>query len=288
MSEAGLLVVAGMARAGTTYLYHRFADHPAFAVAARKETNYFSARFERGRSWFDGLYAEDGWRVDVTPTYFTCPSAIERIAAWPAPRKVVLGVRDPADQAVSLYEHFVDLGIAVPSFGAFLEGFDQESHGGRFHLSYVDGAIARSIDAWCAAFGDDLLLFDFAALGADPVGVLQAIENFVGVAPWFDATNVDRTPINARGRRRWSPVRGLHAGGLADAVAACFPAPLLRGLRTRLDRLEARTSSPRPSDPNHVALAESRLRAERVAYRELFARGPILRGGSLVRAEVAT
>ena len=51
-----LVVVAGMARAGTTFLYHNFMLHPDIYVPARKELAFFSYNYDHGYDWYQSFF----------------------------------------------------------------------------------------------------------------------------------------------------------------------------------------------------------------------------------------
>ena len=80
------MAIVGAARSGTTYLAAQLGAHPCIDPGAVKEPNYYSREFERGRSWYDGLYAPSTpgmYRLDASTslTFPQFPEALGRLAA---------------------------------------------------------------------------------------------------------------------------------------------------------------------------------------------------------------
>lgn len=102
-----LLVVAGMPRAGTTFLYHYLQQHPSIYLAFRKEIDYFNAHYHfKGRDWFASLFRgiKPGQIAgDLSPACWNDPQAPEWIREFNPDTKVILCLRDPAEFAVSLF-----------------------------------------------------------------------------------------------------------------------------------------------------------------------------------------
>ena len=102
------LALVGAARCGTTYLAAQLASHPAIDPGALKEPNYFSREFERGRSWYDGLYAPASasvLRLDASTslTVPQFPQALDRLHDASPDVFVVYVVRPAVERAVSHY-----------------------------------------------------------------------------------------------------------------------------------------------------------------------------------------
>lgn len=100
-----IFVVAGMPRAGTTFLYHYIERHSE-CVPLQKETNYFSVKYGLGEEWFLNLYKNRKSQqlcFDASPPYFLDESAAERIKSFDPNTRVILGFRKPSDWIVSVY-----------------------------------------------------------------------------------------------------------------------------------------------------------------------------------------
>lgn len=210
-----MFVLAGMPRAGTTYLYHVLAAHPGFHVTSRKELRYFSHHFGRGESWyasqFRGATPPAIW-ADLSPDYFMHPLAFRRLADHSARPRVALAIRDPAKWAVSLHRHLRSFEPNVPDFPKFLENCQYPD----FHwpgrrrnqasFSLLDGFIRERINCFQGALGSRLLLYDFTQFERDPLAVLRSIEQFAGATCTIPADHLPTRRINARSS---STARGL-------------------------------------------------------------------------------
>ncbi|GAB0117448.1 deacetylase sulfotransferase [Acidisoma sp. 7E03] len=101
------MFVAGVQKGGTTSLFTRLAQHPAFAAPLKKEPHFFD---EEGRDWdrpdYEVLHAEyptaDGrLRFESTPVYSYWEPAMARIHRYNPDALIILLLRDPAQRALS-------------------------------------------------------------------------------------------------------------------------------------------------------------------------------------------
>jgi hypothetical protein len=279
-----VFIVAGMPRCGTTFLYNKLQDHPSIFVPFRKETGFFSTNYAKGIEWYQSLYrkmspAQIG--ADITPYYFLHDKAIERIKGLNPETKVVLGVRDPAEFALSLYDQFLSHTYGVPAFKDFLLGFTWRVGGEKLHLDLKDGFITRRIGEYRGAFGNNLLLFDFKLLQRDPLAVLQAIESFLEIPGHFNEENFENVIINAGNRRNIKVISYLLSReSLISALDLLLPRRLVVSLRSTFDR--ASESKKAEKDKDHsledIRRAEEFFAKEGAAIKEIFADSGIQRG----------
>ncbi len=79
----------------------------AFLPSLRKEIHYFDWHFERGHSWYQGLYEsaqpEHVVRVDVSPNYLYDPKVPMRLGRYARDARFLVLVRDPVARAVSAF-----------------------------------------------------------------------------------------------------------------------------------------------------------------------------------------
>jgi len=249
MSDAPrLFVIAGMPRTGTTSLFHILGGHPEIFQPFRKEVGYFLLNHDRGPEWLRRVYERMGPRqvgLDVTPEYFFSPSAIERLAAIaPAPR-IAIGVRDPNEMAASLYREYARRRFRMPPFDEFLQGFTPRD-ASTFYFSLAGGDISRRLADWRAAFGDRLLLYDYRLLSRDPLRVLQAMERFLGLTPYFTAATFENLHLNADRRRNSRLVSHvLGREGVVAALHAVVPGAVLRRVARAFYKASASADAPR-------------------------------------------
>lgn len=248
-----LLIVAGMSRGGTTYLYNQLPRHPRILTTAEKELCYFGHNHDRGLAWWLSRCAsmtEGDMALDVCGLYFAeHERSIPRIRALGVEPRVLLMIRDPREWIFSIYEHYETI-WATPPFREFLAGCIWPRDGREITLTFGDGRIRESVLAFAEAFGERLLVCDFKLLSEDPVALLQRIERFAGVEPFFDENSVERRKYHERHNRgaqivtRLARIPGFR--GVARMVPDAFRAPVRRFL-------ERGTDSERETDSGDVS-----------------------------------
>lgn len=246
-------VVIGAAKAGTTALYWYLAEQPQIHMSPLKETNFFAYGVDDAGQLLYGnpelhrfpvrtlrayreLFDEAGGAVakgEVSPIYLECPQAAERMASLLPEARIVCGLRNPVDRAYSDYlmylrklgrrlDHQRDL---TPT-AAWAQPDSHWIRIGRYHehLSRYFAAYRR----------DQIHIYLFDDLTADPSAVVQAIYRFLGVddvfVPDFDTPhNVGGVPASMMFERVLTSKR------MRAAVEPWIPhrvANLLRRVRT--------------------------------------------------------
>jgi hypothetical protein len=192
------LVIAGVAKAGTTSLFNYLAQHPDICPSDVKETRYFDAlRFGGAlapvdtyaahfRHWVDERYA-----VEATPAYFYGgrPIASAIRSTLPEARVLVI-LREPADRCWS-YFRFEKSRARIP------EDMDLESYldrcvelraqgvdrlrENRAYLGLTGGCYSDWMGEWSAEFGDRLKVLYFDDLSRDARGTVQDICSWLGI-----------------------------------------------------------------------------------------------------------
>lgn len=271
-----LVVVAGMPRGGTTSLYHIFDQHPGCFVPFRKETAYFSYNFYKGEEWYKDLYSDrpDGLpAMDISPQYFIDLRCIDRIKALAPDAKVILSVRDPVQWIISSFfqtnkfEH-------KPSFAEFVDGYTVTAARETIHYALADGYVERAIKAFQEAFGENLLLYKFDLLKEDPISVLQAIERFTGMTPYFTDATYKTTKVNSVTQYNWRLLTWvLSRESVITAIDTVFPRSFIRRVRLAVDSWTMPKSDSQATLPltiDELKLAEKRLTGDREWVNNLF------------------
>jgi hypothetical protein len=284
-----LLVVAGFPRTGTTSIYRNLELHPSFAVPVRKELNFFCQANQPLASYAAHFRHRQPGAIcaDISPLYSLDPAVPARLRAAVPHARVVLLVREPTGWIQSVYAQMCSYTAHPPTLAEFvghpvIKGFTPETH-----ISLRDGIYRTSLAAFSAAFGDNLLVFDFAEFERNPLGVLRNIEAFAGASRYFTAETVDVRPHNSsRLARRYPPlVRHLLSHeGLIRVAERLVPAAVLRRLRSMLYYAgDASPSVPAvaPENEHDAAIAKSATAADRDTYAELFRTSPVRRGSEL-------
>jgi len=279
-----IVVVAGMPRAATTFLYHTLAKHPQAWVPARKEIEYFSLNHYRGTDWYRSFFegaAEHQVGFDISPIYFMVPEVPERIRKFDPSAKIVLLVRDPVEFVLSFYANRRGATHEDIGFEAFLSGHTYSKDGRTVELVFDDGRIRSAIEGFRSAFGANLLLCSYESLRHDPLPVLMAIEAFAGMQSYFTSGNFENVRVNAGDQRNivwlnWM----MHQKWFADAVVRLVPRSLILRARywVQTRRKGGSEASSVPEWEGDRSLAEARLVGDRRYVQELFRGAGLLLG----------
>lgn len=286
--EAGrsprIVIVAGMPRAATTFLYHTLANHPQAWVPPRKELEYFSLNHYRGPEWYHAFFegaGEDRVGFDISPIYFMDPEVPSRIHDFNPDAKVVLLIRDPVEFVLSFFANRRGATHGELAFEEFLAGHTYSKDGRTIDFVFDDGRIEETIERFRSAFGPNLLLCSYEVVRADPLPTLKAIEAFSGLPSHFTADNFENVRVNASDQRNivWLN-RLMHMKWFADLVVRLVPKALI--LRARYWVQTRRTSDAaapgaQGSDSDR-ALAERALQGDSRYVERLFSGSGILLG----------
>lgn len=279
-----IFVVFGMPRAGTTYLYHMLGKHPSIYVPYRKESLYFSANYSKGEEWFKSLYADmsaDQIGADVDPLYYIDNLSIERILEYDADVKVIFSVRHPVSFAKSLHGHLQTMGWSVGTILEMCEKYSWKLNNNvSVEFSLVDGFLSRRIAQLQECFGDSLFLYDFAYFQQSPIPVMQAIEDFLDLPKYFDASTVEDIKINATARKNIPFLNWLLTQQrFLDFAYSVTPKYLVRKGRSLFDRLsvsDANEVQKVATDESELEQLQIILRNDIQFYEQLFSKGPLL------------
>jgi hypothetical protein len=193
------VIVAGMPRAGSTWLYYNFVKHPQVAMPKYKETFFFGSNFSRGYEWYYSLYPEDvGDKVafDVSPNYFCDEDFFTNIQSFDVDHRVVLVLREPAEWIVSLYSQLKSFTPNLPPMESYLEKCRIDFDGGYYEISLNDFDFAGVVEKFIERYPGRLLLVNFEEIKKDPVRVLNEVESFAGLDRYFDEETAYIKPVN--------------------------------------------------------------------------------------------
>lgn len=282
LNHSNLVILPGMPRAGTTTLFAWLARHPQVFAPWRKEPTYFSQNFGRGESWYRRFYA--GLKpgqvgIDASTEYFVNPLAPERMIAFDPNLRAVLIVRDPVDWVISLYARIRRVSGTGP-FDEFVEGFHYSRGGSGLHVRMGSGFVIGQIDLFRQAFRRNILLVDFRLIADDPLRVLTAIEQFIGIPEHFSASGVQALRLNSRTERSMGPAEWLMTREpVLGILGSIVPSRVMAGLRQRYERDMATTEDDKPAEsPSQRLLAEKIFGEDRRLVGQIFANAPIMLG----------
>jgi hypothetical protein len=198
------LVVIGAMKCGTSSL-HRYLDlHPAIAMSALKEPNFFLTTqwgtWDRGTDWYRGLFDPRApVRGEASVNYTGLPfseGTAERMRETLGPDvKLIYMVRDPIERAVS---HYLHARAAGRERRTLAEGL------GNFETRYVLRSMyATQLEPFVEAFGAERIHVDTqAALLRDRAATMRRIFRFLEVDEEFTSPQFERLWEVSAGKTR--------------------------------------------------------------------------------------
>lgn len=267
------LIIAGQPKAGTTSLFDWLVQHPDICASNVKETRFFlDADYPLPRSFgYDGTnlasYAryfdrlERKVLMEATPDYLYSDTALQIATALPNARLVVIE-RDPVDRVRSAYGFFRQRGMvpADMSLDAYVarQAAEPVTAGTPVPFRAVDQCAPGHLERFRAAFGERLLVLEFAALKDSPDAVLAQVCAHARLAPPAatprGAANVTGEARNATAARLYYALDQRLRHRLRD-IPLLRPVlrPLGRGIRRLLAR-PARASARADMSPEQSAV----------------------------------
>lgn len=178
-------VGCGAGKSGTTSLVYYLNQHPGICMSPRKETDYFSANYENGVTWYEAHFRTCA-RKDIvgefSPTYLVHPDAPERMAKLLPHAKLLFLLRNPVERAYSSYWFSVSMGYQS-QVQPFSEAIRSEL-GSAMHVA--DGLYYRHLARYLEHFSEDQILVLFSEeLRARPLDEIARCFRFLDVDPAF-------------------------------------------------------------------------------------------------------
>ena len=203
-------LIIGAMKSGTTALYQYLSQHPQVYMSSVKEPNFFAfegeqldfrAPFDREginrvsitdlrayHSLFEGV-AEEKAIGEASHWYLYNPKAPGRIRHHVPDAKLIAVLRDPAERAYSDFMHFVRDGHEpFTDFARALQEEETRRRAGWAMGHYVArGFYHAQLKRYYDAFdGDQIRVYLYEDLNADPAGVLQDVFRFLEVDKTFE------------------------------------------------------------------------------------------------------
>jgi hypothetical protein len=192
------LVIAGVAKAGTTSLFRYLAQHPDVCPSSVKEARYFTP-LRYGEPLppltdYTQLFthcAGQRYRMEATPGYFPGGGVVARAIDELLPdSRVVVSFRDPVQRCWSWYR-FVRSTARIPKdlgFPAYLDRCTELHRAGTDHLrehqpywGLGGGCYDLWIDDWLDVFGERLHVEFFEELAARPQETTEELCRWLGI-----------------------------------------------------------------------------------------------------------
>lgn len=230
-----IVVVIGMPRGGTTWLYENIKAHPDVCVSEIKEINRYllDMNDDKYRRLFKN--SSRPFKFDISPLYYFDREALVEIAR--RHDKVILLEREPVSWLASMRKQIAkynDAANEMASTGVFRFPVAKHRQVTFDAIGYDQQRYIAEVES---VFGDRLLKLRFSDVEERPVALLKSIERFLGIRSYFNETNVVTEKINA-GDKTFSKFYVLlmrsHVLDVAIPIAlAILPKRLIHWLRAR-------------------------------------------------------
>lgn len=171
----------GPDKAGSSWIHEALAAHPRIVVPQAKDLFFFDRFSSRGIRWYLSHFeVSTSTKVcaEVCHDYLFDADAARRLADFAPRAKLLVCVRDPADRAVSSFLYMTRQGRVSGLFSEALRQVDELTDHGRY---------GEHLTNWLRFFPvEQLTVFDFEELRADPNGFATKLFEAVGVEPLSD------------------------------------------------------------------------------------------------------
>jgi hypothetical protein len=166
-------------------------------VPLNKGTAFFSRFYDKGIDWFEQFFASAApgqVAGEICEEYLSSPEAIQRIRDYRPDMRLICSLRNPYERAISSWRFYGRNGVQEPTLIAQAERNPQVFFYGYYatQLQFVQSLFPP----------EQLLIFLFEELSADPPGVARRFYEFIGVDPNFSPPSL-RKRVNVNGRPRW-------------------------------------------------------------------------------------
>ena len=214
--------VIGVARSGTTSLYHYLGQHPCIVSSAYDELGYFDDNYHLGINWYKSLFPTKFAKnkiikkhgkfltFDVTPFYIYNPLVAKRIFECFPNAKIIANLRNPIDRAYSNYiqmvqdnndtettfEEIVSQEIETIEKGKINLNNQKQLVNEFYELLLARGFYAAQLEHWFKIFPkDQILVISSEELAINTNNTLKEIFEFLNIP---DSSINDLTKQNVR------------------------------------------------------------------------------------------
>lgn len=277
--------IIGMPRAGTTFLYHNLNKHPDLYVPFRRKTNYFSLHKDKSIEWFLDHFKdmkENQIGIDTETLYFVDKNlqSYKNIKQINPNAKVMLFVRKPDEWVYSFYKQIATFDKDMVSFEDFLKGkyvLCEDNKSIPFNIA--NGDIKQIIEDIKNIFNENLLIIDFNLFKKDPLKLLQEIEIFLNISPYFTEKNFENKKINASDRGHVVLLASFLRQEWLINVLNKLPRKLVISIRGLYDKLGTltRQKSDNLYKSHEIDLAKSFFIDDEKYVKDIFHQTPIIK-----------
>ncbi len=191
------LVIAGVAKSGTSSLYFYLAQHPDICPSSIKETEYFKPLRDmqelaplRVYESFFAHCGEQPYVMEASPSYgFAGKPVIAALKETLDEPRIIISLRDPVRRLWSSYTWQKAGGRlgSVRSFDEYVGLCERQRRLGRDrslqnqYLALSVGFYADYVGLWLDAFGEDMQIVFAEDLFRDPLGVTGQLCRWLGI-----------------------------------------------------------------------------------------------------------
>lgn len=190
MAKPNFLIV-GVAKAGTTSLYHYLKKHPDVYMPDKKEIHFFDRYHYRGPNWYLNRFrgGEETQKIAVgeaTPIYCFDPACMERIYDFNPEMKIIIALRNPTARAIS---HFWMSKMAQQEPLSMLKAMERneeeiKSHKAPWQKYKSRGLYAEQLDRIYQYFPkDQVLVMQLENMELNPAESIAELCFFLGITP---------------------------------------------------------------------------------------------------------
>lgn len=256
--NADWLIGVGPRRTATTWLYECLRQTPDVKVPKEKETMFFTDNWDQDIQWYSRQYAPDHCQTiaEVSPEYFTNITALRRISRCNSQCKILIGIRDPVERALSAYRYYRHKGDLTSSVQEALES-ELVIEGSRYR---------QYVPKWVSTFGHQNVHFIFMRdLVDDLPGVRKSLARAIGISETEVVLIDHRINVGTRGqasslyRVGLQVIRRLNSAGFTGAAG------MLKSIGNKLRSVVPEVAEREQRD---IDINEGSLRSELETYYE--------------------
>ena len=168
----------GPDKAGSSWIFELFKDHPQIFVPACKDIYFFDRYYSRGLQWYSKFFPDRNCTDyiaigELSHDYLFSTEACERIAHDIPDVKLIVSLRDPADRAFSHYLYMIRSGRTKMSFQDAVQHFPELIEHSCYHK-----ALKRYFHHFSRS---QMCIVSFRDLQKNPVSFANSLFNFLGV-----------------------------------------------------------------------------------------------------------
>ncbi|MFY0686933.1 MAG: sulfotransferase [Cyclobacteriaceae bacterium] len=189
----------GPQKTGSTWLHNMLIQHPEICLPSiSKEIELFSLKYNADLSFYDECFGDCDavkCRGEFTPAYFDDPVVIERIHQHFPKVKLVVGIRNPIDKALSLFRHYYRHGkVKSKDFSKAVKEEPQILESGKY---------ASYLKRWCERFpANQIIIYDYDMIVSAPDTLLNQLCSFLEISE-YDFADTDSVYNAASTPRSW-------------------------------------------------------------------------------------